>query len=185
MKTRKVKKLTDGETYSYYANPFYDEVLIFLDRVPSAQEKYKPIKNSKRFYERYEKDNVKAFKQSIKERLSGKLKPWWPIGEHLFAVVVISGPKNEIETIDIDNLLKTIFDSLSGVVFKDDSQIISVFAEKELMPEMSGLAIGLKKIRQFEHTDIVPSLFSGGTHHWAEEEIEKLKRGGITNFDSY
>lgn len=185
MKTRKVKKLKPGEQYNFYANPFFDEVLIFLDRVPSAQEKYKPIMNSTRFYERYEKDNVKVFKNSIKKRLLDKAKPWWPIEDHLFAVVNISGPKKEIQTLDIDNLLKTIFDSFNGIVFIDDSQIISVLAEKELMPETSGLAIGLKKIGQFEHIDLGLSLFSGGQQAWEQEELKKNQLGGSTSFDNY
>ena len=110
MRTRKVPKLKPDDTYFFYGNPFYDEILILMDRVPSAQEKYKPVRNSTRFYERYEKDNVKVFKESIKSRLLKKVKPSWPFVDHLLAVVTISGPKSEIELLDIDNLLKTIFD---------------------------------------------------------------------------
>lgn len=38
--------------------------------------------------------------------------------------------KGHVKVPDIDNLIKAVFDALNGVVFKDDKQVISIYAEK-------------------------------------------------------
>ncbi|MGJ3235016.1 RusA family crossover junction endodeoxyribonuclease [Marivirga sp.] len=185
MKTRKIPRLKKGQKYSFYGNPFYDEILVFLDRVPSSQEKYKMSSTNPGFYEKYDKNNVTEFCESIRKRLIIKKKAWWPFTGCLLAVVNISGAKKNIDHLDLDNLLKTIFDSLKGVVFKDDSQITTVIAEKELMPEATGFCVGLKMIKPYEHLEFLPSLFSGGNNFWEEESLKKEQTGGILSFDVY
>ena len=47
---------------------------------------------------------------------------------------------------DIDNLLKTIFDSLNGICYPDDMQIVQVFAEKRYTAETPRVEIELESI---------------------------------------
>lgn len=109
---RPPKKLKPGETVTFAPNPYYDEVLAFADViVPTSQDKYKLVDKEKDLYQRISKSNVKDFKDKIQERLLKKKKPWWPFKDEISMEITISGPKNYIETKDLDNFLKTIFDT--------------------------------------------------------------------------
>lgn len=46
---------------------------------------------------------------------------------------------------DVDNLLKGLFDGMNGIVFKDDSQIVKVFAEKLQDDERPRCEVELQK----------------------------------------
>ena len=46
---------------------------------------------------------------------------------------------------DIDNLIKTVLDALNGVAYADDSQIVSVFAEKRVPDRIVQGARGWRK----------------------------------------
>ena len=48
---------------------------------------------------------------------------------------------------DIDNLLKGLFDGMNGIVFADDSQIISVIAEKYRDKENPRVEVELRAIK--------------------------------------
>lgn len=48
--------------------------------------------------------------------------------------------------IDIDNLLKSLFDSLEGILFKNDSAIFKVTCDKELRCAENKTIVHLKKI---------------------------------------
>ena len=48
---------------------------------------------------------------------------------------------------DIDNLLKGLFDGMNGIVFKDDSQIVSVIAEKYRDKENPRVEVELRAIK--------------------------------------
>ena len=47
---------------------------------------------------------------------------------------------------DLDNLLKSVFDSLNGICYPDDMQIVQVFAEKRYTTETPRVEIELESI---------------------------------------
>jgi Holliday junction resolvase RusA-like endonuclease len=75
-------------------------------------------KNGKKF-----KEDCQDFlsEQYTKKPLKGKLK-----ADVLFQL------RSFREKVDLDNMLKLTFDSMTGIVFDDDSQIYKLIAEKEI-----------------------------------------------------
>lgn len=49
---------------------------------------------------------------------------------------------------DVDNLLKGLFDGMNGIVFKDDSQIVKVFAEKYQDAENPRCEVELRGLKE-------------------------------------
>lgn len=178
---RPPKKLKSGETAVFAPNPYYDDVLAFAELVvPTSQDKYKLIDKEKDLYQRVSKSNVKDFKEKIQERLLKKKKPWWPFKDEISMVVSISGPKNYIETKDLDNFLKTVFDTLKGVVIADDHKIVSVTVDKDEMPFVSGLLIAIRSVKS--DGDYI---YGQDPDRWEEDRQLKLSKGGICCMDSY
>lgn len=181
----KVPKLRPGETATFYLNPYFDELICILESVPTSQEKLKPIDKERGLFQLYEKNNVTEFKKIIKERLLRRKKPWWPYKDYLTMVVSITGPKKEVEKKDLDNYLKTIFDTLKGVVFDEDYKIFTVEARKDFMDFRSGFIIAIKKRSETFDEPIPFYLFSGNKDHWKEEKELKLKTADIYCIDFY
>lgn len=178
---RPPKKLKQGESATYAANPYYDDVLAFPGlEVPTTQDFYKLIDAEQELYKRIRKSNVIEFQEEIRERLLKKKKPWWPIEENISMVVSISGPKRYIETKDLDNFLKTIFDTLKGIVIIDDHKIVSVTVDKAEIPFVSGLMIAIRIENGTEE-----HIYGHGPNTWEEDRQLKLSRGGICCMDSY
>ena len=178
---RPPKKLKNGETATYAANPYYDDVLAFAEiEVPTTQDFYKLVDVERDLYQRIRKSNVKEFQEQIRNRLLVKKKPWWPITEKISIVVSISGPKRYIETKDLDNFLKTIFDTIKGIVISDDHKIVSVTVDKNEIPFVSGLMIAIR-IEKGEQAHI----YGQNPNTWEEDRKLKLSRGGICCMDSY
>jgi Holliday junction resolvase RusA-like endonuclease len=178
---RPPKKLKPGETATFAPNPFYDDVLVFAGvTVPTSQDKYKLVDKEKDLYQRISKSNVKEFKKQIQERLLKRKKDWWPFKGEISMVVSISGPKNYIETKDLDNFLKTIFDTMKGIVIADDHKIVSVTVDKNEMPFVSGLLIAIRTEQTNEGY-----IYGQDSHRWEEDRQLKLSQGGICCMDSY
>jgi Holliday junction resolvase RusA-like endonuclease len=178
---RPPKKLKPGETAVYKPNPYYDDVLAFAGvTVPTSQDKYKLVDKGKDLYQRVSKSNVSDFKEQIQGRLLLKKKPWWPFTGEISMGVSISGPKKYIEASDLDNFLKTIFDTLKGIVIADDHKIVSVTVDKSEIPFVSGLLIS---IRTVSHTD--DYVYGQDPDRWEEDRQLKLSKGGICGMDSY
>jgi len=173
------------ETLEIIVNPFFDEVILFLDNMPSSQDKLKPINDDLKLFQLLEKNNVTEFKKGLKSRLRKKVKPSWPYKNDLYIAVAISGHKKDIFEKDLDNLLKTLFDTLKGIVFVDDRQIIKLSAEKIITDRYSGVMLAIKEIlpdRSFMH---VPFFYTTGKDTWQQEREEKVKEGRKTYFDYY
>ena len=56
--------------------------------------------------------------------------------------------KKKYKTKDLDNVIKTLFDAMKGIVYQDDSQIRSVFANKYITDKTPGFMIGTKSCRK-------------------------------------
>lgn len=83
---------------------------------------------------------------------------------------------------DLDNFLKTIFDSIKGVVIIDDHQIVSVTVDKTEIPFVSGLLIAIRA----EPTDGEGQyVFGQNPETWEQDRQLKISRGGICCIDDY
>lgn len=178
---RPPKKLKSGESVIYAPNPFYDDVLAFAGvTVPTSQDVFRLIDEEKQLYQKIIKPNVIDFKVQIQERLLKKKKPWWPFMDEISMGVSISGPKNYIEPKDLDNFLKTIFDTIKGIVIADDHKIIRVTVDKNEMPFARGLLIAIRNERTTEDY-----IYGQDPDRWDEDRQLKLSKGGICCMDSY
>jgi Holliday junction resolvase RusA-like endonuclease len=175
--------LKPGDTATYAANPFYDEILVFAGiKVPTSQDFYKLIDKNEQIYKLIKKPNVQEFKKTIKKRLLNKKKPWWPHERNLTLSISIGGNKNYIEFNDLDNYLKTIFDSIKGIVIKDDNIITSVTIDKEENQFVNGFMITIK----LDPIEGEPDYNYGeNIEKWEEDRQLKIERGGICCMDSY
>ena len=51
--------------------------------------------------------------------------------------------------VDVDNLAKTVLDSLNGIAFDDDSQVSSLIVEKRVHPmKVNGILISITKLTE-------------------------------------
>lgn len=184
-KKHKTKELEPGKVAVFYSNPYFNELMVFLESVPTSQEKLRPIDKEKGLFQLYHKNNVTEFKKRIQERLLDRRKPWWPFKERLTVVVSITGPKKDIEHKDLDNLLKTIFDSFKGIVFDDDHKIFRVQALKQVNDFKSGFIIGIRIMSEFDDEPIPYYMFSSDDEDWQTEKEAKIKSGEVYSFDTY
>ena len=42
---------------------------------------------------------------------------------------------------DLDNMVKTVMDSLTGIIYEDDSQVVEIYAKKEINNLLEGLTL--------------------------------------------
>ena len=178
----KQPKLKKGEIAIFQMNPYYDETLIFAGvKVPTSQDYYKLYDKKKQLYKRVQKPNVQKFKKEIQARLLAKSKPWWPHKRKLSLFVNIGGPKNYIELKDLDNYLKTIFDTIKGVVIVDDHQITSVTIDKQENPFVSGFMLAIK-LNPLTEESVYEDINS---QYWGLYGNLKTKQGGLYCMDAY
>lgn len=170
---------------TFWANPFYDDIIMFLDKLPSSQDKLKPLDKTHGIFQMYEKNNVTEFKRSLQERLKAKSKPNWPYKKELFMAVNITGTKTDIYDKDLDNLLKTIFDTLKGVVFDDDKQIIKLSAEKQISDGIKGVMIAIKELSATNNILLCPEVYTIGEDIWIKQREKKMLQGRYIYFDNY
>lgn len=64
-------------------------------------------------------------------------------------VISVSITERRFKEVDIDNLCKCILDALNTVAFEDDSQIVSLIADKHIHPmKINALLIGITKLTE-------------------------------------
>lgn len=100
----------------------------------------------------------------------------WPYTSRLLVMVTISCPKDYISKVDVDNFIKLLFDVFKGYVYKDDSQIFYVMADKHIHPaNMIGFFAGIHELKEGESPDDYwPSLFSSNPKDWKSEREQKF-----------
>jgi Holliday junction resolvase RusA-like endonuclease len=81
--------------------------------------------------ERREKENKTEFIKTMNAKLQAKANPEWPFKENLSIQYSVSDAQSRLNKIDLDNLSKTICDSLQGMVFSNDAQIVRLAADKD------------------------------------------------------
>ena len=149
---------------TYYQNPYYDNVfgMIFMKgtqytTVPSKRIRYKQD-TDKQIAEIIEAPSSANFEKRIKEWLSATPHAEWPFKGDLFLVISVDLTKKDFRCKDVDNIAKTIIDSLKGVAYENDIQISSLYVEKRISKH-SGFFEGIKCLKGVEYP-IVPPMFS-------------------------
>lgn len=144
----------------FYQNPFYDSLFGNLDAVvPSKHLSYKQNKN-KRIVTITGTPSSRNFENHLKQHFLENKNPKFPFKGRLFLAIAIGMSKKDHETKDLDNMIKTLFDAMKGVVYKDDSQICSVFVNKYISDKGPSFMIGIRELSEKEKGWYVPDLFS-------------------------
>ncbi len=136
-------------------------------------------------FQLYSKNNVTEFRKKIQGRLIEKKKSSWPYTDNLFIALRVSGLKKNIADKDLDNLLKTLFDTLKGIVFENDSQIIKISAEKIISSKTVGVSIGIKKLNNHNIIELYPQMWSVGKDDWITERQNRMDSKENLHFDYY
>jgi Holliday junction resolvase RusA-like endonuclease len=64
-------------------------------------------------------------------------------------MITLSLTKKDFFNIDVDNIAKTVLDSLTGYLFDDDSQVANLISQKHIHPlNMRGFLIAITELKQ-------------------------------------
>jgi Holliday junction resolvase RusA-like endonuclease len=175
---------------TFVANPFFDEVLIFYgNTIMTSQDRFKAIAcdccGRKDLYEKREKGNKTAYIQDVQSKLREDPHPEWPFKENLLVQFTISDTQSRLNEIDLDNIATALFDSMKGVVFADDSQIIRYAADKECVKGINAHVVAIKRLIPGERAHFQEFIFSGRINAWDEEYEKKIVLGKSTRFTRY
>ena len=139
--------------------------------VPTKQDKFKPIIADKvtitkgdvtelledgldLYVKKREINSLKEFEEKFKKQITKELKEYhpYPLEQKLEVVIFVSMTEKRLKQVDIDNLTKSILDCFTGTVFEDDSQVVNIFASKEVneVVALNGLVVGIRKIDKME-----------------------------------
>lgn len=174
----------------YIANPYFDELMIFFgNTVLTSQDKFIPVTCDQcsrvELYEKREKQNKADYIQSIRSKLLANHNPLWPFRGRLQIQFSVSDKQSRLNIIDLDNLAKSILDSLQTVVFENDAQIVALVATKENINGIVANLIAIKELGPDEKPKFQEFLFSTKYKTWNKEYVEKFKAGKPTRFIRY
>ncbi|WP_417371454.1 RusA family crossover junction endodeoxyribonuclease [Gelidibacter japonicus] len=154
----------DKEKYvTFKQNPNIDFLFGYFGdlSVPTKQDGYKPIETVqidedgvetilRDFYQRKpETASVQKFKKYIQEITKDKFKEGDKIEmpNKVQVSLSISLTEKRFFNVDVDNLAKTVLDSLNGIAFDDDSQVSSLIVDKHVHPmKVNGIFIAITKL---------------------------------------
>ena len=167
----KGRKRSKSEKVTFYQNPFYESLFGNLNAVvPSKRIGYK--QNEKKHITRITVTPSSIdFENQLKKALSEDKDPKFPFKGNLFLAISIALSKKDYETKDLDNMIKTLFDGMKGIVYEDDSQICSVFVNKYITDRKQGFMVGIRELSEKERGWYVPALFS--EKPWPGQENRK------------
>jgi Holliday junction resolvase RusA-like endonuclease len=176
-----------GTSMTYYSNPYFDEVILFWQlEVFTSQDKYKPFTcnecERKELYIGESKKNKADFIAKIQKELLKQKNQEWPFGERLSIQYSISDTQSKINLVDLDNLAKSILDSLNGVVYKDDRQAVGLSGIKYVVRGLKGVFVAIKRLEKDEYPIFQKSFFCGGEDVWSKERKLLLEQGSMGRF---
>ncbi len=88
------------------------------------------------------KPKIQEYAKSIFNESNIILKP-----NEVEVILSISITEKRYKTVDVDNLAKTVLDSLNTIAYEDDSQVSSLIVNKHIHPmKTNGLLIGITKL---------------------------------------
>lgn len=175
---------------TFVANPYFDELLLFFgNTILTSQDRFKPIAceqcGKQNLYEKKGKDNKADYIQDVHAKLKADPNPDWPFKGKLQVQFFVSDKQSRLDEVDLDNLAKAILDSLKGVVFQDDAQIVSLTAGKEWVHGTVASMVAVKQLEPDEKPKLQDYLFSGKTTTWRDEYKAKIALGKSTRFSKY
>ncbi len=156
----------DKEKYvTFRQNPNIDFLFGYFGNmpVPTKQDGYKPIEAVqidedgvetilKDFYQRKpETASVQKFKKYIQEITKDRFKEGDKIEmpNKVQVSLSISLTEKRFFDVDVDNLAKTVLDSLNGIAFDDDRQVSSLIVDKHVHPmKVNGILIAITKLTE-------------------------------------
>ena len=150
---------------TFRQNPNIDFLFGYFDgmEIPTKQDAYKPIdvveidENGaetilKEFYQRKpEKASVQNFKNFIKELTADRFKESDRIKmpDKVQVSLSFSLKEKRFFEVDVDNLSKTVSDSLNGIAFDDDRQVTSLIVDKHIHKmKVNGILIAITKLTE-------------------------------------
>ncbi len=105
-----------------------------------------------------EGQKVAAFKQLVDERITSGLPGGFPSKNEIFIAILqfFSGIK-EYQRRDIDNISKTILDSLKGKIYHDDSQVRTLLISKKVSSRVpvNFVFVGIRELHGETDVEIV------------------------------
>lgn len=151
------------ESVTFRQNPKIDFLFGYFGNliVPTKQDGFKPIdlietnENGeetvlKNFYlKNPETSSVIKFREYIqgiaKEKISKNNRINKPYNVQVYLSISIT--EKRYYEVDVDNLTKTVLDSLNKIAFEDDSQVSSLIVEKHIHPmKVNGILIAITKL---------------------------------------
>ena len=156
-------KEKEDKYVTFRQNPNIDFLFGYFDgmQIPTKQDAYKPIdvveidENGaetilKEFYQKKpEKNSIKNFKQFIKELTKERFTEDDRIKMPNKVQVSLSFSLKEKRffEVDVDNLFKTVLDSLNGIAYDDDKQVTSLIVDKHIHKmKVNGILIAITKL---------------------------------------
>ena len=150
---------------TFRQNPNIDFLFGYFDgmEIPTKHDSFKPIdavaidENGtetilKDFYQRKpEKASVQNFKKFIKELTADRFKESDRIKMPNKVQVSLSFSLKEKRffEVDVDNLSKTVLDSLNGIAYDDDKQVTSLIVDKHIHKmKINGILIAITKLTE-------------------------------------
>ncbi len=184
------KELRNVMPASFFANPYFDELMIFYgSKVLTSKDRFVPVSCSacdrKDLYEKKGKDNKADYIEDIRTKLRNNPNPAWPFKGRLQIQFSVSDTLSRLNVIDLDNLAKSILDSLQGVVFENDAQIDALVATKDYTQGLIANIIAIKELAIDERPKFQEFLFSGNYKTWKDERNRKQADGRPTRFVTF
>lgn len=148
---------------TFRQNPNIDFLFGYFDgmQVPTKQDAFKPIdvvaidENGtetvlKDFYQRKpEKASIQNFKKFIRELTADRFKESDRIKmpDKVQVSLSFSLTEKRFFEVDVDNLSKTVLDSLNGIAYDDDKQVTSLIVDKHVHKmKVNGILIAITKL---------------------------------------
>lgn len=174
----------------FLGNPYFDEIMIFMTRIPTSQDKYKQFKclncNESELYQSYSKANKTGFIQTIKEALKENSNPEWPFDKNILVQFSVSDEPNRIGEIDLDNLAKTLMDALKGTLFIDDNQVVALAGTKGVVKDIRGCIVSIRNLERDENPEFQQHIYClSDKDLWFKERNQKKLQGRQTRFNLY
>lgn len=171
--------LKDILNRSFFANPYFDTVLLFFPlHVTTSADRYKKLIceecQKENLYQKKEYEiNKSNYINKIQKSLLRDPNPDWPYKKNLLVQCFVINLPAEIKRIDVDNLSKTILDSLQGVVYDNDSQVIALTCEKGCVLGQKSLLLAIRQLEDGEKPLFQNYFYSGNSATWIDEERKK------------
>ncbi len=149
----------DDDYATFVKNPSIDHLFGLLGNQPilTKKDSYKLIKmvrvskdGKKEILNNiYEKNPDKKSLEILKQEIGKSAEEMEIIKKPRTVEVIISVVMKErrFKEVDVDNLAKTIIDSLIGIAFEDDSQVETLLVKKSIHPmQVDGVWIGVTEL---------------------------------------